>query len=339
MKNTPRTLYDNIKAASTCEASIIGTGSSSLLPPQPTPDRDKPQEPRLQKDTQTRNVQIPQQPQSSQEAHSEEATQTQQKQQTRLQEESLRPPPSQEAGQATPPQPTTQNEQPFVSDRPLQPFDFDFPKRQFGQQCRSFQSSWFKEFPWLSYDQSCDRVTCFICAKQNKASSLQVARNKEQTFITEGFYNWKKALLRFREHQNSNCHRIAFEQEVTIPATCRNVLDMCFEATKMKMEGRRQYLIKIIECLQFLGRQGIPIQGNTEDQSNFIQLLRLRARDNPFISKWVNSESETVRPKKEEKYTSHDIQNEIFEIMAHNVIRDIVQDIRTQSGFYSFISD
>ncbi|KAJ8018695.1 Zinc finger MYM-type protein 1 [Holothuria leucospilota] len=97
------------------------------------------------------------------------------------------------------------------------------------------------------------------------------------------------------------------------------------------MKGRRQYLIKIIECLQFLGRQGIPIQGNTEDQSNFIQLLKLRAQDNPFISKWLNS--------KEEKYTNHDIQNEIFEIMAHNVICDIVQDIRTQSGFYSIISD
>lgn len=66
----------------------------------------------------------------------------------------------------------------------------------------------------------------------------------------------------------------------------------------MKMEGRRQYLIKIIERLQFLGRQGIPIQGNTEDRSNFIQLLRLRAQDNPFISKWLNSESETVMTSK-----------------------------------------
>ena len=41
--------------------------------------------------------------------------------------------------------------------------------------------------------------------------------------------------------------------------------------------------------------------------------------------------------RKEDRYTSHDIQNEIISIMANHVIRDLVSEIR--GGFFSIICD
>ena len=53
----------------------------------------------------------------------------------------------------------------------------------------------------------------------------------------------------------------------------------------------------------------MPMQGDTDEESNFTQLLKLRGKDQPVLLKWLE--------RKEDKYTSHEIQNEIISIMAN----------------------
>ncbi|KAL5475102.1 hypothetical protein EMCRGX_G027157 [Ephydatia muelleri] len=83
-------------------------------------------------------------------------------------------------------------------------------------------------------------------------------------------------------------------------------------------------LIKILSCLQLLARQGIPIRGDGDDsESNFIQLLKLSGQGDAKMDEWLK--------KKTDKYTSHDIQNELLKIMAQHVLRSIavkIQDSR-----------
>ena len=45
--------------------------------------------------------------------------------------------------------------------------------------------------------------------QQNAKSNLGAALSEEACFISEGFSNWKKALARFKEHQVSECRKIA----------------------------------------------------------------------------------------------------------------------------------
>lgn len=98
---------------------------------------------------------------------------------------------------------------------------------------------------------------------------------------------------------------------------------------KKTMESNRICFIKVIECLQYLARQGQAMQGDSDDESNFIQLLKLRGKDQPLFLTWLE--------RKEDRYTSRDIQNEIIAIMANHVIRDLVSEIR--GGFFSIICD
>ena len=154
-------------------------------------------------------------------------------------------------------------------------------------------------------------------------------KNKEEAFLSTGFRNWKKALDSFKEHQKSKCHIAALTFEITIPQ-CGNIQEMTIEKVKSNMQENRKCLIKIIETIQFLGRQGFALRGDESDEnSNFIQLLKLRSKDFLKLKEWLE--------KKTEKYTSHDIQNELLKLMAHQILRDLTDEMR--DSFYGTICD
>ena len=58
-------------------------------------------------------------------------------------------------------------------------------------------------------------------------------------------------------------------------------------AKQRKME--RQYLKIIMESLQYLARQGIPLREKEEGNDNFTQLLLLRGKDHHFIIERLTS--------------------------------------------------
>ena len=187
----------------------------------------------------------------------------------------------------------------LVAEKPCQPSSsFSFPKTAFGKQNRSCQSRWFTEFSWLNYDEVNNSVTCFICKKHLK--NLEMEKNKEEAFLSTGFRNWKKALDSFKEHQKLKCHIAALTFEITIPQ-CGTIQEMTSKKIKSNMQENRKCLIKIIETIQVLGRQGLALRGDESDKnSHFLQLLKLRSKDFLKLKEWLE--------KKKEKYTSHDIQ-------------------------------
>ena len=80
--------------------------------------------------------------------------------------------------------------------------------------------------------------------------------------------------------------------------------------------------MKIVTSIKYLARQGISLRGDgDEENSNFMQLLRLRADDDPDLLTWLQ--------RKQNKYTSHEIQNEILKTMAISVSRDIASCLQS----------
>ena len=84
----------------------------------------------------------------------------------------------------------------------------------------------------------------------------------------------------------SEYHKIAIDYETNISRTCRNLWKMSSDAAKKAMESNRICFIEVIECLQYLVWQGQAMQGDTNDESNFIQLLKLK-KDQPLLLKWL----------------------------------------------------
>ena len=60
----------------------------------------------------------------------------------------------------------------------------------------------------------------------------------------------------------------------------------------------RKVLLKILQNMKFTGRQGIAFRGHEDEESNFIQLIKLRELEDPELSVWME------KKKKTDKYLS-----------------------------------
>ena len=96
---------------------------------------------------------------------------------------------------------------------------------------------------------------------------------------------------------------------------------------KKDVAKNRQILRKIFENVQFLARQGIAFQGDTDEDSNFFQLFKLRANDDAIMYD---------RLKRHDKYHSREIQNEI--LLRLRIVSDLVEGIR-KNGYFSLMAD
>ena len=67
-----------------------------------------------------------------------------------------------------------------------------------------------------------------------------------------------------------------------------------------------------------------------EDDSNFIQMLKTRAEEDPTLTEWLD--------KKTDKYTCAQMQNEMLQVMALQILRDIVENFKS-SQFFSIMAN
>lgn len=172
-------------------------------------------------------------------------------------------------------------------------------------------------------------VLCFYCVKAFQLEKSSLAKNTDPAFVSAGFRNWKKAVEKFTDHTKSRSHKLA----VTTHCQKENPIDsQLSSALAASQQKARACLMKIMSCVQFLGRQGLALRGNESEEGNLAQLLRLRSDDDSMLFEWLNSRSHD--------YTSPQIQNEMLSIMANSIVRDIASEIRAQPTLqYSIIID
>ena len=93
---------------------------------------------------------------------------------------------------------------------------------------------------------------------------------------------------------------------------------------------KRQIFLTILRNIRFLARQGLALRGSIEEESNFIQLLKLEGEIDSQIEKWLK--------KKSGKYTHPEIQNECLQLMSLTILREISKNI--QNGvYYTIMAD
>ena len=65
-------------------------------------------------------------------------------------------------------------------------------------------------------------------------------------------------------------------------------------------------MLKDLSSVRYLARQGLALRGHKEEDSN-LQLLKCQADDVQGLNSWMG----------DGRYLSHDIVNELLEIMSH----------------------
>ena len=119
---------------------------------------------------------------------------------------------------------------------------------------------------------------------------------------------------------------------VTIPATTSAIGEMLSSQLAKEWLERRKCLFNLLSNARFLSRQGLNFRGDVEESdSNFMQLIYLRSEDNRKLVDWVHQ--------KTDKYTSHDIQDDMVKVMALRILREIAANLQSSSFFTVMVDE
>lgn len=141
--------------------------------------------------------------------------------------------------------------------KPNQPKDMTFPVNYQG---RRFKTDWYS-FNWLHYVEHNDSVLCHTCVTADKQGKLVSAKNKDPCFLKDGCKNWKKATQKFREHQESECHKIAVQAVIVIPTSCVDIGESLSQLHQQEKAKNRHNVVKIIQNIRFFSKTRVGLPG------------------------------------------------------------------------------
>lgn len=156
---------------------------------------------------------------------------------------------------------------------------------------RSFQSSWFKQFPWLEYSPSKDAAFCFPC--------FLFCRKPNGCFTHHGFNKWKKVnsgqycgfLVHMGKMPNSE-HKKAEQCLLDLMNTSQRIEAILLRQTAEEIQNNRLRLQASIKAARWLAFQNCSFRGhdekeNSENRGNFIELIKFAASFDKSLEKVV----------------------------------------------------
>ncbi|KAK3922747.1 Zinc finger MYM-type protein 1 [Frankliniella fusca] len=209
---------------------------------------------------------------------------------------------------------------------PYQPAAASIPPYVDNRRKHNFIQHWYKDFPWLHYEAP-KGALCFTCLRADRNSLVPQCIKKEPAFVTDGVFKWKEGAKRFANHENSQYHKAAVHATLSLGST---PVSAQISSTQNRQQAEARVALRaIFTTLQKLAQQGLAIRGKTMENSNLLQMLELRAQDITELDSWL---------KRRVKFLSPEVQNEILELMAHQVLRDVISEVK-KCGKYSVIMD
>ena len=212
----------------------------------------------------------------------------------------------------------------ILQKHPNQPRDEIFPTDPKSK--RKFLPVWFDNFPWLEWDSEFNAAFCHPCRQVYSVDSLR-SNKGDEAFITQGFKNWKKATEKFQNHETSHTHR-SYMVKFTNTISGTSVVEKLIDQQTVNNKVAQECLIRIITSLRYLARQGLATRGHFDSESNFKQLLVLRASDSIELQKWLLRKT---------TWTSIEIKEGILDMMANHIVQLFAGQIR--NCFYGLIAD
>ena len=231
---------------------------------------------------------------------------------------------------------TTSTSNNIVYLQPNQPLtNVDIPQQMLSNTAKrskdkilSFQVSWFQKHSWLHYCPEVKGVLCFYCMKASAKDVLSLATKRDDAFSSVGFRNWKNAIERFTIHERSQAHLHAVNQLQQMKAKPVDAQICTQKATEQA--NARVALMALFTTIKFLARQGIALRGHKSHSGNYMQLLQVRSHDIPELKHWLTRAT---------KYTSPETQNEMLLMLNHAILRNIICNVKHESGQFAVIVD
>ena len=109
---------------------------------------------------------------------------------------------------------------------------------------------------------------------------------------------------------------------------CFRSIDFCSSCySRIKLKALRGIFNAVLLC----GWQDLALIGQTDESSNFRQIISLNEKHNRDMEAWLTRQNTY-------KWLSHDIMNEILGMASQAVLRDLVKEVQT-AKYFSIVCD
>ena len=219
----------------------------------------------------------------------------------------------------------------------------------------SFQRQWLDRFSWLVYSPKLAGGMCRCCIlfpqQPTRGERFRSTSGRSGILVLSPYqYPYSKALgkdgvLTCHEatfvHQHATEAMDLFLRSISNPS--ERVDSLLLRQKDELAEENRHILKQIILAVEFLAKQGLPFRGHRDDKidfseerinhGNFVAVLQLMAKNDPILTKHLNS------AKRNAKYTSKSIQNQITHIYANKIREKLTYSLRESNLPYTVIAD
>ena len=217
---------------------------------------------------------------------------------------------------------------------------YQFPGREFtdtrrksGLSVRFCKHEWLEKYDFLTYSKSQDGLYCIVCM----LFPIQTGQSgRAKGFVETPYIKWKNCLEDVEKHSALTYHKKTAAKMTAFLATHTNQkqrIDFSLSAAEKERVARnRAFLLSILKCVEFCGRQGIALRGHRDDETNdslnkgnFKALIdfRIEAGDQE-----LKHHMETCM--KNASYVSKTSQNELLLCVKDYLQAKIVQEIKDQ---------
>ena len=217
--------------------------------------------------------------------------------------------------------------------------DFKFPSKVEYTKTRSFQHSWLREYPWLSYSISVDGGYCIHCVL------FAMFRGILGQLVTSPMKIFTRATLTLKEHNTQQSHLMAMEDSASFTGIMEgrqlSVQQQLQTHGSRQIQKNHEILQSILKVIIFCGKQNISLRGHRESMSsnasqgnpgNFISLLHLRMDAGDVVLKEHFSTAA-----RNARYHSPTVQNELVAACGE-WIQEILHEVR-KAKFFSVCAD
>ena len=230
---------------------------------------------------------------------------------------------------------------------PVQP-NIVYPYKSISKSKRSFNSTWYKQYPWIEYSIQFDQIFCYYC--RHSLPPSQHCNPNAGNLTIHGYSDWKHIGSMAKVHDKCDTHKLALAK---YKGWCNSkiqgsVTTMIDSQIRVEVAKNRTMLKSLIRCAIYCARQDIGLRGHsetteiseivnndiaTENKGNFVELVKLLCIE----SQTFCSAYEALP--KNAKYTSKIIQNDMISASSTVIAQSILKEVQEGSKIFSLIVD
>ncbi|XP_043942708.1 52 kDa repressor of the inhibitor of the protein kinase-like [Protopterus annectens] len=207
------------------------------------------------------------------------------------------------------------------------PAGFRFPTRLMGpegasQRSRRFNARLLDEYPFARYSKKLDGVFCGPC--------FVFTSNTDCILVSSPMRDWSNGKKILERHSRSKNHGNASVRADAFLSECsgKQTVSQVFVTQKTKTSYKSLYILRcVIDILEYCARSNIPLRGKTNDDGHVKGLLNLCLKHDAELRDCFQSVARNAM------YTSPQIQNELLGLMALQIQRHILRNVRAARWF------